>query len=98
MWVNVGSCAMTPSKTILLVVADDRERGHVEAVLRAADYSVSIADSADAALDWIIRNGAPALILVGLPLAGMEPDELLYCVSELCDSKGPPAIGFGSDA
>ena len=71
-------------KTVLVVEDLQAERHLISALLNHAGFKVAVADSVEAARQWLQTNPLPNLILLDIILPGVAPRQKISIASGHC--------------
>jgi DNA-binding response OmpR family regulator len=83
---------MTEEKSLVLVVDDDPQLLKTAALLLNERYTVSLADSGEAALDRLRRGLQPDLILLDVDMPGMSGYEVMSALEKLTGAAHIPVV------
>jgi DNA-binding response OmpR family regulator len=83
-----GEMEIGSDKRILIVEDDDENRQFLRALLEADGFHVAVARDGQEALAWLIRHGAPALVLLDVEMPRMSGWEFLQAADRAVEFAG----------
>lgn len=83
---------MTINKTILIVDDDSDTRTVVRTILSTDGYQVAEAVNGEQALDYLISNQPPALVILDIMMPGMSGLEVATRMKQQPETQGIPII------